>query len=167
MRLTLAFGLASLPVVSSPHSLALEDLAIRCRQAGMKVTPQRLAVYAALLGTREHPSPEALFRTVREQMPTISLGTVYKTLDALQEAGLARPVALLNEAKRYDGNLSAHHHLICTACRRIEDYSHPKLDGLSPPKGIEGFVPAEVKVQILGLCQGCANEPSSKEKDNG
>ena len=130
-------------------------LAARCRAAGVKVTPQRIAVLRAVLSVESHPSPEEVFKAVRLDEPVISLATVYKALDALERAGLISQVALLHESKRYDGNIDPHHHLICTSCRSIRDITDPQLDAVEPPKGLRGFVATGVKVQILGLCEHC------------
>ena len=141
-------------------------LAERCRSAGLKVTPQRLAIYRAILAATDHPSAEDLFTAVRQEQPSLSLGTIYKTLDAFEAAGLVCQVALLNESKRYDGNLQPHHHLICTVCRRIVDIVDPTFDALKAPKELRGFVADEVKVQILGRCVQCA-KMTSPEENNG
>lgn len=141
--------------VTPPQPVDQGDLALRFREAGMKATPQRLAILQALLDVADHPSPEHVYRVVRAQMPSISLGTIYKTLDALERAGMVSQVALLNETKRYDANLDPHHHLICTECRRIVDFTDPAFDEIQPPTGLSGFTPLELKVQILGICDGC------------
>lgn len=134
------------------------EAAERCRKAGLKATPQRLAVYRALLAADDHPSPEALFRAVKDELPSISLATIYKTLDSLQAAGLVNEVSLLSESKRYDGNQSPHHHLVCQRCKRVIDHTDPTLDGLLPKDALGGFLPLEVRVQIVGICDACRHE---------
>ncbi|MFZ9888867.1 MAG: Fur family transcriptional regulator [Myxococcota bacterium] len=126
----------------------------RCRDRGLKATPQRLAVYRALLGTTEHPSPEALHRRVVAELPSLALGTVYKILDSLERVGLVEQVSLLAETKRYDGNQEPHHHLVCKICKDVVDYVDPALD-VSPARLAPGFVPLEVRVQVVGVCARC------------
>ena len=58
----------------------------RCREAGLNVTPQRIAIYRALLASEDHPTPEMLYRAVSRDMPSLSLATIYKTLDTLVDA---------------------------------------------------------------------------------
>ena len=70
----------------------IEQFAYRCRQAGLKVTPQRIAVYRELLTTQEHPSAEILHRKLRKKFPSISLDTVNRTLLTLNEIGAAHVV---------------------------------------------------------------------------
>jgi Fe2+ or Zn2+ uptake regulation protein len=91
---------------------------------------------------------------------------VYKTLDALESAGLISQVSTIGELKRYDANGSKHHHLICTRCKRITDLSDEALDAIRPPK-VDGFVASEVKVQILGLCAACSGHKTRRTKWQG
>lgn len=132
-----------------------EELARRCREKGLRATPQRLAVYRALLSSREHPSPEAVHRAVTALLPSVALGTVYKILDSLEAAGLVEQVSLLSETKRYDANQAPHHHLVCIACKTVIDHVDEDLD-IALPKAPKGFTPLEVRVQVVGLCAGCS-----------
>ena len=132
------------------------DLVERCRAAGLSVTPQRLAVYEAVLKSETHPSPEDLFRSIRRRMPGISLATVYKALEALQSLGVVHEVSRLSETKRFDANTDSHHHLVCTSCGSVTDFYDAKLDRLSPRRPVSGFTPTAVRVQVLGLCAACA-----------
>ncbi len=133
----------------------LEELRTRCREAGMNITPQRSAVYKALIGALDHPTPDDLFVAVRADMPEISLATIYKSLEALKKLGVVREVARLGEARRFDANLDHHHHMICTRCGRVSDLDHAEFEGLRPPESLEGFVPSEVTVQVFGECSTC------------
>lgn len=139
------------------HAHDGDRLAQACREAGLKATPQRLAVLKALLMSHEHPGPEAVFRQVRGELSAISLGTVYKTLDALEAAGLVERVTPLSDGRRYDANRTPHHHLVCTACGRIEDHEDPTL---APrlPVDLGGFEARAVRVEVLGLCAGCRRQ---------
>lgn len=130
------------------------ELARRCRDKGLRATPQRLAVYRALLASKEHPSPESVHRAVTADMPSVALGTVYKILDSLEEVGLVEQVSLLSETKRYDANKAPHHHLVCMICKTVTDHVDPGLDVMLP-KPPKGFVPLEVRVQVVGLCARC------------
>ncbi|MGA7616268.1 MAG: Fur family transcriptional regulator [Thermoanaerobaculia bacterium] len=135
----------------------MDDLGRRCREAGMNMTPQRMAVYKALLESREHPSPEMLYRRVRRSMPSLSLATIYKTLDTLEGLGLVREVAVGSETRRYDANMHQHHHLVCSSCHKIMDYYDDGLDRLLPSK-MAGFVPREISIRITGVCEPCSRK---------
>ncbi len=134
----------------------LADLLTRCREERVAATPQRLAVYRALLESEEHPTPEALFRRVREEMPSLSLATIYKALHALEKLGVVRELTSATHGRRFDANVERHHHLLCTRCRKVADYYDRRLDALRPPRRVAGFTPHGVSVQIVGLCGECS-----------
>ena len=103
----------------------MDDFAARCREGGLAVTPQRLAIIETLLGSTDHPRAEEIFAEVRRRHPHISLATVHRTLETLCRIGEARKVTALHDSARYDGNLAPHHHVICVRCRRIRDVEFP------------------------------------------
>lgn len=135
---------------------ALDGLVERCQEMRMNVTPQRLAVYKALLESEEHPTPEMLYKKVRRAMPSLSLATVYKVLDALEKLGLIQALELDSQSRRYDANMARHHHLVCTRCRSVVDFYDEKFDRLRPSKNVSGFTPEVVSVKVLGLCRRCS-----------
>ena len=128
----------------------------RCHQAGLKVTPQRMAVYKALVETTEHPSAEAVFRRVRRTFPSISLDTVNRTLLTLSDLGAAFVVEGSGEAKRFDANLCTHQHFKCLKCRRIIDFHHEPFDEIAVPENLAGrFTVLRKTVYLEGLCDRC------------
>ncbi len=127
----------------------------RCREAGLNVTPQRIAVYEALVKSEEHPTPEMLFRRVKRSMPSLSLATIYKSLDVLETLGLVQAVEIDSDSRRYDANMSRHHHLVCTKCRRVSDFYDERLDQVKPSRLTQGFIPHSISVKVLGLCASC------------
>jgi Fur family peroxide stress response transcriptional regulator len=135
----------------------LEKLKERCRDAGMNVTPQRIAVYRALLGATDHPTPEILYEIVRREIPSISQATIYKALEALQRLGVVHEILRTGEARRYEANIGPHQHLVCTRCGRIGDFHDGRLGSIRPPDGIDGFHSRDVRIQVLGLCSPCAD----------
>jgi Fur family peroxide stress response transcriptional regulator len=136
----------------------LQELSRRCRDEGMKVTPQRVAIYRALLASADHPNPETLYRRVRPRMRSLSLATIYKVLEALVALGLAREVEVAGGTSRYDANLDRHHHLICTRCKKVTDFYDVGLDAVAPSRHLAGFVARTVSVQVFGLCPSCARK---------
>jgi len=145
-------------VKNSPRHVEqrLAALQQRCRESGMNLTPQRIAIYRALVEAEDHPSPEELFERVRPGMPTLSLGTIYKTLEALARLDLVAELPATGDRRRYDANMQRHHHLICTRCGRVMDYDDPGLSRLPPPARIPGFEAHHVSVHVHGLCASCA-----------
>ncbi|MCS6816152.1 MAG: transcriptional repressor [Blastocatellia bacterium] len=127
-----------------------------CRARGLSVTPQRLAIYHALITSSQHPSAEDIYRRIRRQYPTISLATVYKTLETLEHEGFISKVTPLHETARYDANRARHHHLICVRCHAIEDFSAEALEHLSlPQEATRSWRVLEYTVQVLGICREC------------
>src|SRR5207245_10614711 len=99
----------------------------QCRAAGLAVTPQRLAIFRHLAATENHPSAEELHATVRRELPTLSLATVYKTLDTLATVGAVRPVSRLGARGRWDANGTSHHCAVCTVCGGVIDVAATRL----------------------------------------
>ncbi|MGI6632952.1 MAG: Fur family transcriptional regulator [Bacillota bacterium] len=91
------------------------------RLAGMRVTPQRLAIARLMRGSKAHPSPEMVHHELKPDFPGLSLNTVYQTLHSLEEAGLIRRISMEANVFRYDANVAPHAHLICRSCGRVDD----------------------------------------------
>ena len=128
----------------------------RCRGFGLKVTPQRLAVYRILVESKEHPSAERVYQQVREELPNISFDTVNRTLLTLNEIGAALVVEGSGDVKRFDGNLENHQHFKCIKCKRIIDFHHRPFDDISVPKTISGkFKILRKAVYFEGICDFC------------
>ncbi len=131
----------------------LEGFIERCRQAGLKITPQRVAVYEILLNSPHHPTVEEIYEEVKKRYPFVSLATVYRTVETLEQMGLAKKVCYWGSSARYDANTEEHHHLICVRCGAIKDIYIE--DSLSIPKELEGFRTEGYSVNIYGLCPSC------------
>jgi len=128
----------------------------RCREAGLKVTPQRIAIYRELLKTDEHPSAEMLHERVRQVFPSISLDTVNRTLLTLNEIGAAFIVEGSGDAKRFDGRLEEHQHFKCVKCKRIVDFHHKPFDNVKLPADIrKNFTVLRKTVYLEGICDLC------------
>lgn len=129
-----------------------------CRRAGLKVTPQRIAVFQMLANTKSHPSPEEVYNVIRKTSPSISLATVYKILDLFQGQGFIRRVATQNQVTRYDADISPHYHLVCIQCGTILDF-FPNGAPIQPVKlpDTMDFSVTECEVQFHGLCAKCRN----------
>ncbi len=134
----------------------LEALQSKCRETGLKITPQRMAVYKALLESAEHPSAEVLFRQVRKTFPSISLDTVNRTLLTLSDIGAAFVVEGSGDAKRFDANLKNHQHFKCLKCKRIIDFHHEAFDAIDIPENLmPGYTVLKKTVYIEGYCDRC------------
>ena len=91
------------------------------REKGFKVTPQRLAIYNMLAGSTSHPNAEMIFNDLQSMYPTMSLATVYKTMEILKEIGLVQVLNAGEDSFRYDAVTSNHPHVRCIECSQVED----------------------------------------------
>ncbi len=92
------------------------------RDKGFKVTVQRLAICKYVLARNDHPSADQTYQALRIDYPTISLGTVYKTIHLLQELGLVQELGFNEGSIRYDPDTELHINMVCTKCGEIHDY---------------------------------------------
>jgi Fur family peroxide stress response transcriptional regulator len=128
------------------------------REAGLRSTPQRLAIVREVF-QRRHPTVAEVYDTVREQFPTIGLATVYNTLRSLTERGYVRELPF-GDATRFDVNVEPHINLVCNRCGQIVDSA--ACDDLLPEMrsrvmSVDGFMPESQRVDVYGLCNACAS----------
>jgi Fe2+ or Zn2+ uptake regulation protein len=128
------------------------------REHGLRVTPQRQAIFRLLEGDGSHPTVESLFDRARVDMATISLKTVYQTVHDLEELGEVRILDLGTGSVRVDPNVEdEHHHLLCTTCGRVRDLA-VDLPGLHVPiRYRRGFTVDDVQVIFRGRCDKCSD----------
>jgi Fur family peroxide stress response transcriptional regulator len=128
----------------------------RCHKAGLKVTQQRREIYALLAASLAHPCPEEIYEQIRDALPSLSLATVYKIVDQFHRHGLLRKVPTRSQVARYDARTDEHHHLVCTACDRIEDVFLPPLPPRMTrlPSGTD-FQAQSYELVFHGLCSAC------------
>lgn len=136
----------------------VNEIVGRLRERGHRLTPQRYAVVRALVEGGEHPSAEQLFHRVSDAYPMMSRATVYKTLDTLKAAGEVLELEFREGPNRYDANMpSAHPHVVCTGCGRIDDV---RLDRLGPSvqevADQMGYQISGYRLDFYGLCPTCA-----------
>ena len=137
--------------------LDVQEFIDACRECGLNVTYQRILIYKSLVKTKTHPTAEEIYHEVKAEYPSISLATVYKTLETLAEHDLISKVTPLHDLARYDGDIEPHHHLVCLRCRKIVDIHEDALNNLQPP-GDTGFKIEGYRIQFEGLCSVCARE---------
>ena len=83
-------------------------------EKGLRVTPQRIAIYEAILKLNNHPTADDISAFIKQDHPNIATGTVYKILESLVENGLIKKVKTERDIMRYDAIMENHHHLYCS-----------------------------------------------------
>ncbi len=137
----------------------LEQFKAAAREAGAKLTHQRLEIFRAVASSDEHPNVEAVYKAVRKTVPTVSLDTVYRTLWLLTDLGLLNTVGPRQGSVRFDANLDHHHHYLCTRCGRVRDFESPELNALQIPRSVNAFGQVlSAHVEVRGICAECARE---------
>lgn len=133
-----------------------DELTALFRAHGRKVTAQRQCIFGLLQGDVTHPSAEVVYDRARRVMPTISLKTVYQTLNELAELGEVAALDLGTGTLRFDPNVDvAHHHLVCGGCGKVRDVS-VQVEGLRvPPEEVQGYEVRSAEVVFRGLCEEC------------
>lgn len=128
----------------------------RLQQAGLRVTPQRYAVYANLLSRHDHPTVETILQDINQELPMASKAAVYGALSVLREVGLIREVLLDEGITRYDARTEPHHHCRCQSCGSIRDLDWTAIAPIDLSHLPAGFRPERYEVTIWGHCAACA-----------
>jgi len=139
-----------------------DDIRTLFKNKRVPLTHQRLAVYEALAGRHDHPNAETLYAALKADYPSLSLATVYKTLQILQSIGMVSVVSTPQAQARYDAIVTMHHHALCTSCGRVEDLFDARLDRLPAPKSDFHFTGHSV--HFSGVCAYCAKRAKSKKR---
>lgn len=122
----------------------------------MKYSRQREAVIECLRNRHDHPTADALFRTLREEDPKISLGTVYRNLGLLVELGEIRKISTGDGCERYDYITEDHYHFICNHCGRIFDLDTKQMEGIHNSVVNENIATIDShELTFYGICKEC------------
>ena len=146
----------------SPSSSTEQVLRRALETSGHRYTEQRAAVFRFLRGTDVHPTADEVFLHVREQVPGISLATVYKSLETLVGCGLASKLTYGDGSARYDGRTDDHHHLRCVGCGSVTD-----LPGRADDREVarlaasaDRFHVTGYRLELTGYCSTCRPAPA-------
>jgi Fur family transcriptional regulator, peroxide stress response regulator len=135
----------------------LPTLTSTLQQAGMRLTPQRMAVCKLLTESDEHPTAAAIYKELRPQFPSLSLATVYNTLETLVSLGAVNVLGHAGDDQvHYDADLEPHVNLACIACHRIMDIPSEHIQHLdSEIAQASGYKLLGSRVLYYGLCPEC------------
>ena len=121
----------------------------------MRLTNQRRLILEELRSVTTHPTADEVYGMVRQKMPRISLGTVYRNLEVLSSLGLVRKLENAAGQKRFDGDVSPHHHIRCEVCGKVGDiFDAPDISGIEAGVTTD-FEITGVSLEFSGVCPGC------------
>lgn len=134
-----------------------EELVAKLREREYRLTPQRITLLRLLAASDMHPSASQLYEQMKDQFPTTSLGTVYKTLNVLKEIGEVLEMGFSGDDNRYDGRKPyPHPHLICTRCQKILDPEVSLAQSLIQEVAqSSGYQIVGHRLDFYGLCPDC------------
>ena len=124
------------------------------QQFSIKPSVQRSAVMHFLLNNRIHPTIDEIYLALSPGMPTLSKTTVYNTMDLFVEKGAVRALAIDEKNARYDVDISAHGHFMCTGCGKVHDIFSLKPSMFELPV-TDNFKINSVEVSYYGTCNSC------------
>lgn len=132
----------------------MKDIRQLLFENGLKITPQRVAVYEAITKMKNHPNAENIIDYIKEIYPNIAVGTVYNTLETFVEKGIITRMKTAGDVMRYDGITKRHQHLYSADSKRIEDYYDDEINEFITEymnrKKIPNFTIEDISVQIIG-----------------
>lgn len=131
------------------------EIAEVLRKNGYKVTPQRLAVYEAINHNPTHPNAEAIYKILQPNYPSMSLATVYKTMEIFAKIGVVQVLQCAEDAHRYDYNTTPHAHIRCEKCNCVIDVDMDQEELRQQAAEQSGFVVNGVSISFVGICLEC------------
>ena len=132
------------------------DISQQLRSNGYKVTPQRVAIYKALYNYVKHPSAEMIHSYLHEKYPSISLATVYKTMEIFGKIGLVTIIDVGAGSCLYDCVTTPHPHVYCLECGKVDDILGIDLDELvNKAESISKYQIKQTQIVFQGICDKC------------
>ncbi len=139
----------------------------KCKENGLKITPQRCAIYKEICGANDHPSAEDVYESIHKEYPNISYDTVNRTLLTFADVGLVDIVKGQSGPRRFDPNTESHHHIYCVDCREIFDFYNEGYDNLEIPSDIQqNYDIIGKRVVLKGVCKTCKKGKSKLAHKN-
>lgn len=143
--------------ISSVHPS--KEIAARLRIAGLRATGSRVAILEALEEDRRHPTAEMLHESLKEKFPSLSMSTVYATIDSLLQRGLIRQVSGRSGRLRVDGTPLDHDHAVCRGCGRVFDVDPRVIDRpAAPPELPDGLRVTHLHIEYEVICRECGGK---------
>ena len=128
---------------------ALEQFKKECRNKGLRLTKQKLAIYEILLKDKSHPTAEDIHQKLKRHFPKASFATVYDNLRKFKKLELIKEFNCGENCKRYEANMQPHHHIINTKTRKITDVYLTSNKNIPLPKELSGKKIKEIKITYI------------------
>jgi Fur family peroxide stress response transcriptional regulator len=130
---------------------------VMLKELGLKMTPQRRAILKFLDGNKTHPSAEGIYKELLRQYPSMSFATVYNTASRLVDAGKVQELCIDPSKKRFDPDVTFHHHFLCSVCETIFDIANDAFLNLNPLaiKNLDGHQVDAIRLNLRGICRDC------------
>lgn len=134
------------------------------RQAGMRLTPQRASICEMLVESEEHPTAAMIYETLKPRFSSLSLATVYNTLDALVSLGVVNVLGHAgDDTVHYDADTEPHVNLACLSCSKIVDIPSEHVTHLDAEiSAASGYKLLGARVLYYGLCPACQKKQASR-----
>lgn len=129
----------------------------KLKSLGLKITPQRIAILEILKDNTSHPSAEEIYSHLKPDFPSLSLATVYNTLESLTRAGAIQEVIIDSRKRHYDPDTSSHSHFLCRSCSCIYDLE-VNIDLPETPCELDNFLLECVSMHLHGICPKCRTD---------
>ena len=141
----------------------MHSMVSKLREHDFRITPQRLAVLRVLAVSEGHPSVERIYETVRQEFPTTSIATIYKTVNLLKQINELLEISFPDWGNRYDGYKPfPHPHVICVRCKKIIDPDLGSLKDITAEAADQtGFDILSHRLDFFGICGDCKKEQTT------
>lgn len=129
----------------------------------MRYSHQRERIYRAVVESHEHPTANMVYEQLKAEMPKLSLGTVYRNLNQLADAGRLKKIPLADGSCRFDKTTGAHSHIVCEHCGCVADVELPSFEAFEKAISEEtGYSLRSYDVVLRGLCKTCEQSVAGK-----
>ena len=143
-----------------------DELTELFRARGLRVTPQRQCIFRLLEGNERHPTAEWVYQRAQSEMPTISLKTVYQTLNDLAAMGEIQALDVGTGSVRFDPNVGHHHHLVCERCGRTQDINVDVSMLKLGRRQRQDFSVTSAEVVFRGVCSTCSDQSTTRKTED-
>lgn len=126
---------------------------------------QRERIYETIAASKAHPTAQDVYDKMKKEVPSLSLGNVYRNIAILLEEGRLQGGEFHGGVVRYDAVTGAHYHFVCERCRRVSDFAMPAQDGLTAAaRRYSAHRIAGHTIRFFGVCDDCVAGETVKSK---